>query len=134
MGEPMALRLAKAGTPLLVWSRSASKCGTLAEAGAAVAKDPAEVFTRCPVVFLMLVDGAAIDAVLARGERAFSERVKERTLVSMVTTAPGYSGSRPTKSIGTAPVRPIWQSPNLKVHRILFTFVHSRWNELPRAA
>jgi 3-hydroxyisobutyrate dehydrogenase len=93
MGEPMALRLAKAGTPLLVWNRTASKCGTVAEAGAAVAKDPAEVFARCPVVFLMLVDGAAMDAVLARGERAFSERVKERTLISMATTAPGYSNA-----------------------------------------
>jgi 3-hydroxyisobutyrate dehydrogenase len=91
MGEPMALRLAKAGTRLLVWNRSASKCGTVAEAGAAVAKDPAEVFARCRVVFLMLVDGAAIDAVLARGDRGFAERVKERTLIGMATTAPSYS-------------------------------------------
>jgi len=32
----------KGGAPLLVWNRSPSKCGILAEAGAAVAKDPAE--------------------------------------------------------------------------------------------
>ena len=91
MGEPMALRLAKAGTRLLVWNRSASNCSTVAEAGAAVAKDPAEVFARCRVVFLMLVDGAATDAVLARGDCTFAERVKECTLINMATTAPSYS-------------------------------------------
>lgn len=91
MGEPMALNLVKAGTPLLVWNRSPSKCGILAKAGAAVAKDPAEVFARCEVVILMLVDGAAMDAVLARGDRAFGDRVKGRTLINMATTEPSYS-------------------------------------------
>jgi 3-hydroxyisobutyrate dehydrogenase len=91
MGEPMALNLVKARTPLLVWNRSPAKCGILAEAGAAVAKDPAEVFARCDVVILMLVDGAAMDAVLARGDRAFGDRVTGHTLVNMATTAPGYS-------------------------------------------
>ncbi len=91
MGEPMALNLAKAGTPLLVWNRSASKCRILAEAGAAVAKDPGEVFARCEAVILMVLDGAAMDAVLARGDRAFGEWVKGRTLVNMATTAPSYS-------------------------------------------
>jgi 3-hydroxyisobutyrate dehydrogenase len=91
MGQPMALNLVKAGTPLLVWNRSTSKCGILAEAGAAVAKEPAEVFARCEVVILMLVDGAAMDAVLARGDRAFGDRVKGRRLINMATTAPSYS-------------------------------------------
>ena len=42
MGDPMASNLVKGGAPLLVWNRSPSKCGILAEAGAAVVKDPAE--------------------------------------------------------------------------------------------
>jgi 3-hydroxyisobutyrate dehydrogenase len=91
MGEPMALNLVKSGTPLLVWNRSSAKCRILAEAGAAVAGDPAEVFARCKVVILMLLDGAAIDAVLARGSDAFRGRVGGRTLISMATTAPIYS-------------------------------------------
>jgi 3-hydroxyisobutyrate dehydrogenase len=91
MGEPMALNLVKAGTPLLVWNRSPAKCGILAEAGAAVAKDAAEVFARCGVVILMLADGVAMDAVLARGHRAFGDRVNGRTLINMATTSPGYS-------------------------------------------
>jgi 3-hydroxyisobutyrate dehydrogenase len=87
----MALNLVRAGMPLLVWNRSPSKCNILAEAGAAVAKEPAEVFARCEVVFLMLVDGLAIDAVLARGTHAFTDRVKGRTLINMATTVPHYS-------------------------------------------
>jgi 3-hydroxyisobutyrate dehydrogenase len=50
MGQPMALDLARAGTALVVWNRSA------------------EVFGRARVVILMLVDGAAIDAVLGHGD------------------------------------------------------------------
>jgi 3-hydroxyisobutyrate dehydrogenase len=91
MGEPMALNLAKAGTPLLVWNRSPAKCAVLAAAGAAVAKNPAEVFARSGVVIFMLVDGGALDGVLARGEPAFGQRVKGRTLINMATTPPGYS-------------------------------------------
>src|SRR5205823_12053401 len=85
MGEPMALNLVKAGTPLLVWNRSPAKSAMLGKAGAAVAKDAAEVFSRCEVVIFMLVDGAAMDAVLARGDRTFADRVKGRTLINMAT-------------------------------------------------
>ncbi|WP_137391950.1 NAD(P)-dependent oxidoreductase [Rhodoligotrophos defluvii] len=91
MGEPMARRMVKAGIPLLVWNRSPSKCGVLADAGAAVARDPAEVFGKCETVISMLVDGAALDAVLSRGHPAFGEKVEGRRLVNMATTAPTYS-------------------------------------------
>ena len=91
MGQPMALNLARAGTPLVVWNRSAARCQALAEAGGFVARDPAEVFARCKIVILMLLDGAAMDAVLARGESAFGRRVEGHTLINMATTAPQYS-------------------------------------------
>src|SRR5262245_55869953 len=91
MGEPMALNLAKAGTRLVVWNRTPSKCHILAEAGAAVAREASEVFARCEVVILMLVNGAAIDSALARGDRAFGDRVQGRTLINMGTNPPNYS-------------------------------------------
>ena len=50
MGEPMALNLTRAGTRLVVWNRSPAKREVLAQAGATVAKDPADVFARCEVV------------------------------------------------------------------------------------
>jgi 3-hydroxyisobutyrate dehydrogenase len=93
MGEAMALKLVKAGTPLLVWNRTPSKSEGLAKAGAAVAKDAAEVFARCEFVIFMLLDGAAMDDVLARGDGAFGERVKGHTLINMATPAPGYSSA-----------------------------------------
>ncbi len=91
MGEPMALNLAKAGARLLVWNRSPAKSALLAKAGAAGAQDAAEVFARCEVVILMLLDAAALDSVLARGQGAFEHRVKGRTLINMATPPPGYS-------------------------------------------
>jgi 3-hydroxyisobutyrate dehydrogenase len=91
MGEPMALNLVKAGTPLLVWNRTPSKCDILTAAGAAVAKDVDEVFSRCEVVILMLLNSAVIDTVLARGDRAFGRRVDGHTLINMGTNPPSYS-------------------------------------------
>ncbi|MDH6577371.1 NAD(P)-dependent oxidoreductase [Kitasatospora sp. MAP5-34] len=91
MGEPMALNLVKAGTPLLVWNRTASRTHTLAAAGAEVAPDAASVFARCEVVILMLLDDPGVDAVLGRGTPAFAERVADRTIVNMGTFAPTYS-------------------------------------------
>jgi 3-hydroxyisobutyrate dehydrogenase len=91
MGEPMALNLVKAGTPLLVWNRTPAKSAILGKAGATVAKDAAEVFARCEVILFMLVDGAAMDGVLGRETRTFAERVKGRTLINMATPPPEYS-------------------------------------------
>ncbi|WP_407178669.1 NAD(P)-dependent oxidoreductase [Bradyrhizobium sp. STM 3562] len=91
MGEAMALNLVRADTKLIVWNRSAAKSAPLANAGAVVAQDVAELFARCGVVILMLADGAAIDAVLGRGDAAFATRVKGRVLINMATVPPGYS-------------------------------------------
>ncbi|HKX26711.1 MAG TPA: NAD(P)-dependent oxidoreductase [Blastocatellia bacterium] len=97
MGEPMALNLARAGTPLVVWNRTPSKCASLAEAGAAVAEEVAEVFARCEVVILMLVNGDAIDSALKRGSGAFGELVEGRTLINMGTNPPSYSRALETE-------------------------------------
>ena len=101
MGEPMALNLIKAGVPLVVWNRSAGKRDLLAQAGASVADDPAQVFERCEIVLLMLANAEAIDLILARGEPAFGRRVKGRTIVHMGTTSPGYSAGL-RQAIGAA--------------------------------
>ncbi|MEU2879519.1 NAD(P)-dependent oxidoreductase [Streptomyces sp. NPDC007070] len=91
MGRPMALRLARAGTALLVWNRTAARAEPLRAAGAEVAAEPGEVFVRSDVVFLMLADEAATDAVLARGTADFAARVAGRVVVHMGTTSPAYS-------------------------------------------
>lgn len=91
MGQPMALRLARAGRPLVVWNRTADRCQPLREAGASVAAGPSEVFQRTRTVILMLADDAAIDAVLGRGTQRFGAQVTGRTVVHMGTTSAGYS-------------------------------------------
>jgi 3-hydroxyisobutyrate dehydrogenase len=91
MGEPMAVNLARAGTPLVVWNRTAAKCAAARAAGATVAASAAEVFARTRVVFLMLADGAAADAVLGRGTPRFAGYVAGHTIVHMGTTEAGYS-------------------------------------------
>lgn len=91
MGQPMALNLARAGVPLVVWNRTPARSEPLRAAGASVAASPAEVLDRCRTVLLMLSDGAAIDAVLGRGTPDFAARVTGRVLVHMGTTSPEYS-------------------------------------------
>ncbi|MER7740449.1 NAD(P)-dependent oxidoreductase [Streptomyces sp. NPDC096538] len=91
MGRPMALNLARAGTPLVVWNRTVDRCAPLRDAGAEVAASPAGVFERADTVLLMLADETAADAVLARGTPAFAARVAGRTVVHMGTTSPEYS-------------------------------------------
>ncbi|WP_245765831.1 NAD(P)-dependent oxidoreductase [Nonomuraea jiangxiensis] len=92
MGQPMALNLARAGTPLVVWNRTPARSEPLYAAGAEVAASPAEVFDRAGVVILMLADETAVDAVLGRGTPDFAARVAGHTVVHMGTTSPEYSG------------------------------------------
>ncbi|WUH97357.1 NAD(P)-dependent oxidoreductase [Spirillospora sp. NBC_00431] len=91
MGRPMALNLARAGSGLVVWNRTAAKSEPLRAAGAEVAASPADVCRRARVVFLMLADGHAIDSVLGRGTPGFAANVAGRVIVHMGTTSPGYS-------------------------------------------
>jgi 3-hydroxyisobutyrate dehydrogenase len=93
MGQPMALNLARAGTPLVVWNRTPARCEPLRAAGAEVAANPAVVFDRADTVILMLADEVAVDAVLGRGSPDFATRVAGRIVVHMGTTSPEYSGS-----------------------------------------
>jgi 3-hydroxyisobutyrate dehydrogenase len=91
MGEPMALNLARAGTPLVVWNRTRSRTEALRAIGAEVAGSAAEVFRCCDVVLVMLAGEAVMDEVLGRGTPAFAAQLRGRTLVHTGTTSPEYS-------------------------------------------
>jgi len=91
MGQPMALNLVRAGTRLVVWNRTSERTSPLQQAGARVAVRVDEVFVRSRVVVAMLVDEAALDAVLGRGTARFAPRVHDHLIVSMASNAPGYS-------------------------------------------
>ena len=91
MGQPMALNLARAGTPLVVWNRTPGRAEPLRAARAEVAASAAEVFERAGTVILMLADEAAMDTVLGRGTPDFAERVAGHVVVHMGTTSADYS-------------------------------------------
>ena len=91
MGTPMAMNLARAGTRLVVWNRTAGKCRPLEDLGAMRVDRVHEVFREASVVILMLANDRAIDSVLARGRDGFTALVREHTIVNMGTTSPGYS-------------------------------------------
>jgi 3-hydroxyisobutyrate dehydrogenase len=91
MGTPMALRLAQAGIPLVVWTRNRERAEPVRAAGAVVAANAAEVFATADPVLLMLANAEAIDDVLRRGTPAFTALVRGRTVVHMGTTAPEFS-------------------------------------------
>ncbi len=91
MGYPMASNMVRAGTPLIVWNRTAAKAAPLRSAGAEVAESPGAVLSSVSVVMLMLANGDAVDAVLQRGTEAFGPGVAGRTVVHLGTTSPEYS-------------------------------------------
>ncbi len=86
MGQPMALNLVRAGTPLIVWNRTPERTVPLREAGATIAGTPADVVAAADVVFLMLAGPDAIDAVLST-----VPDLGDTILVHMGTTSPAYS-------------------------------------------
>jgi len=68
MGRPMGMNLLKAGHPLTVWNRTASRASELVEAGATLASSPKEVAAHCDVLITMVSDPAALEGVLWGGD------------------------------------------------------------------
>jgi 3-hydroxyisobutyrate dehydrogenase len=91
MGQPMAINLARAGWRPLVWNRTPARAVPVVAAGGRQASTAADVFDASEVVFLMLADEAATDAVLGRGPGGFGVPVTGRTIVHMGTTSPSWS-------------------------------------------
>ncbi|MFN3352767.1 MAG: NAD(P)-dependent oxidoreductase [Brevundimonas sp.] len=92
MGRPMALNLARAGVPLVVWNRTSASSSVLAKAGARVADAPHDVFRAADAgVILMLAHETAMDAVLGRSAGRWGVEIADRTLINMGTFSPAYA-------------------------------------------
>ncbi|HKC06458.1 MAG TPA: NAD(P)-binding domain-containing protein, partial [Methylomirabilota bacterium] len=63
MGGRMARRLLDAGHPLCGYNRTAAKATDLVRAGMILATSPREVAERADVVFTMVTDDSALEAV-----------------------------------------------------------------------
>lgn len=64
MGGPMARRLLAAGHAVTVWNRDPAKAQALVSHGAVVATTAAQAVAEAEIVFTMLSDGKAVEAVL----------------------------------------------------------------------
>ena len=88
MGSNIGARLMEVGHTLTVWNRTAEKTKPLAEAGAAVAKTPAELTSAVDVVISLLIDTAAIDAVYHGPQGLLAGGAKEKLFIEMSTVTP----------------------------------------------
>jgi 3-hydroxyisobutyrate dehydrogenase-like beta-hydroxyacid dehydrogenase len=64
MGRPMGMNLLKAGHPLTVWNRTASRANELIAAGAILAKSPREAAASADVLLTIVSDPPALEEVL----------------------------------------------------------------------
>jgi 3-hydroxyisobutyrate dehydrogenase len=88
MGTNIGLRLMECGHKLTVWNRTADKVRPLADAGATVAKTPAEVASAADLVITILTDSPAIDAVYHGPQGLLTGDVKGKVFVEMSTVPP----------------------------------------------
>src|SRR6202162_6573562 len=64
MGKPMGMNLLKAGFPLTVWNRTASRADELVAAGAKLAPSPRELAANSEFVLSIVSDPPALEEVL----------------------------------------------------------------------
>ena len=91
MGTPMAANVLKAGFPLLVWNRTASKVEPLLRLGAKSGKTPAHVAAEADIVITMVSQPKDVEAVVL-GPDGVLEGIKSgAVLVDMSTVSPATS-------------------------------------------
>jgi 3-hydroxyisobutyrate dehydrogenase-like beta-hydroxyacid dehydrogenase len=64
MGKPMSVNLLKAGYPVTVWNRTASRADEVVAAGGTLAKSPREVAASCDFLITIVSDPPALEEVL----------------------------------------------------------------------
>lgn len=81
MGQGMAHNLLKAGFPLTVWNRTASKMEPLVAAGARAGRDPADVAAQSDMVLVCVSDTPDVEAVILGQEQGIVQGAKAGSLV-----------------------------------------------------
>jgi 3-hydroxyisobutyrate dehydrogenase-like beta-hydroxyacid dehydrogenase len=104
MGKPMGMNLLKAGFPLTVWNRTASRADELVGAGAKLARSPRELAANAEFVISMVSDPPALEEVLwgqngamegfQRGSTYTDSSTVSPTLARKIATACGERGVR----------------------------------------
>lgn len=91
MGHPMVANLLKAGHPVTVWNRTASRADDLVAQGAKLAASPREVAAASEVVFTIVSDPPALESVLWGESGVFAGLRKGSVLVDSSTVSPALA-------------------------------------------
>jgi 3-hydroxyisobutyrate dehydrogenase-like beta-hydroxyacid dehydrogenase len=91
MGRPMVANLLKAGHPVTVWNRTASRADDLVAQGAKLAASPREVAAASEVVFTIVSDPPALESVLWGDSGVFAGLRKGSVLVDSSTVSPALA-------------------------------------------
>jgi len=85
MGSGMTMNILKAGFPLTVWNRTASRAEPIVKAGAKLAKSPKEVAEKSDIVISIVTDSKDVEEVLL-GQNGVIYGVKPGTIVIDMST------------------------------------------------
>ena len=93
MGLPMGHNLVKAGIPLVVWNRTASRADSLVIAGAKRAASPREVAAAADILLTIVSDPPALEEVLwgSAEKSAFAALKKGSIYIDSSTVSPGLA-------------------------------------------
>ena len=88
IGKPMALNVLKAGFPLVVWNRTASRAEDVVKAGARLAASPRDAAAQADVLITVVSDPPALEQVLWGAAGALEGLRRGSVLVDSSTVAP----------------------------------------------
>lgn len=88
MGKPMGKNLIKAGFPLTVWNRTASRADELAELGATVADSPRAVAENSDVIITIVSDSPDVQAVILGKDGVIQGVRSGAVVIDMSTISP----------------------------------------------
>lgn len=137
MGFPIAENLLRAGYPLKIFNRTASKASGLVAAGAQSVSSAAEVATRGGVVVTMLADDQAIEEISAGGDSFITRLGAEGIHISMSTISPATArrlAEQHAKSKVAYVAAPVFGRPEAAASRQLAICVSGPADAKKRAA
>jgi 3-hydroxyisobutyrate dehydrogenase len=88
MGTAIGLRLIEVGHALTIWNRSLEKTKPLADAGAKVAANPADLVRQVEAIITILTDAAAIEHVYEGPPGLLAGEIKGKLVIDMSTVQP----------------------------------------------
>lgn len=88
MGRGMSRNLLKAGFPLVVWNRTASRMTPLVEAGAQSATSPADLAARCDIVITCVSNTEDVEQVLLGAQGVIHGARPGTLVIDMSTISP----------------------------------------------